>query len=161
MSYRLLVPCIYDNIKSGNSVEFTFFLLLFLQNDNRQRNKVHSPSESSGQMSFPGFLQMMSGQHLQSPIDRHNSQKDPRRRRQSRLQRNTRAMSAKFSQWTPGVATTITITAVGDVIWESIPRGCKAHGTDACCARFRPTHSTLPINMLYRVFHNLILIKST
>jgi hypothetical protein len=86
-----------------------------------------------------------------------------RRRRQRRLKSNTRAMSAKFSQWTPGVATTIAITAVGDVIWESIPRDCKAHGNIASSARFHPTHSTLLFNILYRTFRNCIvftLVKS-
>ena len=77
-----------------------------------------------------------------------------RRRRQRRLKSNTRAMSAKFSQWTPGVATTIAITLVGDVIWESIPRDCKAHGTIASSARLCPTHSTVLFNTLYRMFRN-------
>jgi hypothetical protein len=95
-----------------------------------------------------------SGRYHQSVTDGHNAQKAVERRQQ--LKSNTRAPSAKFSQWTPGVATATAITDAGVVIWESIPWDCNAHDTPPPATHFLSIRYTGCYEISYSSYNKFV-----
>ena len=114
------VPCKDGNIKkmviqATLPSYYCYYSRKIIKKKTAERSKLTNSVERTDELSWVPADDV----RIAPPVPTCQAQltKGPRqRRRQRRLKSNTRAMSAKFSQWTPGVATTIAITAVGDVI---------------------------------------------